>query len=119
MKKINLHGHEIFMVKGSYEANGATAISVFSEEDGFLESFGVLTVCIPEVPAPSGNKVIVKTWSENEIFSELIDLGIFKNTGETIPTGYVFAEVWEIADESYLMSDKEFEEYQNRELSLS
>lgn len=87
-------GEEIILSCGIY-SNGRLAIQSFSKELG--EPYAVLTVNIPEYELQDG-EIIVKTWNENENFSKAVfKTGLFINTGKKVSTGFVEAEVWELA----------------------
>ncbi len=58
----------------------------------------VATVNLPEVNLPP-RQIILKGWSENEGIPEALEkAGLVKLTGETIPTGFCFAEIAEMEE---------------------
>ena len=79
---------------GYYYGTDRLAILVDCVDDG--EPYGVLTVNIPKADLATG-EILVKTWSENEALSEAArNCGLFADTGRREPTGFVYAEYWEV-----------------------
>ena len=63
------------------------------------EPWGVLTVNLPEARDLAADEIIVKTWSENEIWvPQLLTVlpHVFEDTGRRIPAGYTQAQVWKL-----------------------
>ena len=113
--KINAFGEEtnLVFIKEKYSSDNSTAISLITNDEGFWETFASLTVCIPEYKLLE-NEILVKTWSENELLKQLLDLEhpIFLDTGKRVPTGFVEAEVWKIIDYSYIYTEEEINKFQ-------
>lgn len=77
-------------------SNGRLAIQALAEGGIPL---GVLTVNLPDEELGAG-EFFVKTWSENETFSECaLKTGLFEDTGKRISTGQAQAQVWKLAKE--------------------
>lgn len=87
---------ELEMLKGSY-TNGRLAIMLMNV--GSKEPFAVLTVNIPELHQQS-HEFFVKTWAENEELTQALlkQTDLFVNTGRSIPTGFVQADIWHFSD---------------------
>jgi hypothetical protein len=91
---ITYHGEKLVVRADRHYSNGRVAVEVFGA-DG--EPFAVLSVNLPNVEAPKKDHFYVKTWSENEILrAPALASGLFEDTGERIPTGWVEAEVWKV-----------------------
>lgn len=75
-------------------ANRRVALRYMSD-DGI--PYGVLTVNIPEASL-GPNEILVKTWSENEpLAAAALASGLYRDTGRRLKTGFVEAQIWEIA----------------------
>jgi hypothetical protein len=82
---------------GKYSHGNRLAIQAVICEDN--SPFAFLTVNLPDHPLAI-NEIFVKTWSENEEFAKAcMATGLFEDTGERIPTGFVEAQVWRIKGE--------------------
>ena len=58
------------------------------------DQFATASVNLADEPKLDPNEVFIKNWMENEgILEALVEAGIIKDTGHTIPTGHVFANV--------------------------
>lgn len=72
--------------------NGRTALRLVTNNEA-REPVAVATVNLPHVPL-GADEVFIKNWSENEGIKEaLVVAGVIQDTGETVPTGYVEANV--------------------------
>lgn len=76
-------------------------------EDGFWEPYATLTVCVPNTELKE-NEILVKTYSENAHLKQLINTDMFSNTGETVISEYIEAEILEIKDSSKFINYEEF-----------
>ena len=86
-------GVTLTAVCGVY-ANGRLAIQL-ETFDG--EPWAVLSVNLPDAPAPPKGHFYAKTWSENEVIrAAALRSGLFEDTGQRIPTGWVLAELWRL-----------------------
>jgi hypothetical protein len=75
--------------------NGRLAIELLDEEG---DSYTTLTTNLVDQDLADG-EIFVKTWSENEDAAwGALKSGLFKDTGRRVPTGYIEASVWTIAD---------------------
>jgi len=93
-ESVELYNQRCTFSKSQYR-NGRLAIQL-NCEDGIL--MAVLTVNIPEAEL-ANDEILVKGWSENlPVIIECRKLSCFENTGRTVPTGYVEAEVWKVID---------------------
>lgn len=82
--------------------NGRLAIQAIGSKEPF---FGVLTVNLPNEEL-GDREIFVKSWSENKEFAECaMKTGLFVDTGRRVPTGFVEAEVWRLADGVYSSKD--------------
>lgn len=91
--KLTLAGEEMFIIERTY-MGGAPALQVMSLDGPFM----TITVNVEGYMPPEGH-VLVKTWSENEPYrEELLKSGLFEDTGQRVPTGFVQAEVWKYAN---------------------
>ena len=71
--------------------NGRTALQLYDAVDG--TPVLTATVNIPEAPLNS-DQVLIKNWSENEgILDALIEHKVVVDTGVTVPTGFVEANL--------------------------
>ena len=95
--KVTFKGNKLYLTEGKYY-NGRTAwILVDSNGD----RYAVATVNISEADVPEGH-VLIKNWSENEgMLEALVDAGIVKDTGSTISSGFVKANICEVLDGIY------------------
>lgn len=59
------------------------------------EQFATITVNLPNAELEEG-EFLVKTWTENEWVPQLLNSGIFEDTGKRVPTGFVKAQVWRL-----------------------
>lgn len=74
--------------EGQYH-NGRIALAI---DEGM---WGKLTVNVMEAPPPPPGCIHVKMWEENErLRAPAMATGLFENTGERVPCGFVQAEVW-------------------------
>lgn len=74
------------------------ALKVNSSDEGPI---GCLTVNLPDSKLGDG-EFFVKTWAENEELAKAaMDTKLFQDTGRTVATGYVLAEVWRFAEGAY------------------
>ena len=101
-KQIDLKLHELRITAGGYNVILRTKRYVETDRVAIVGVLwdGVpaftLTVNIPEVKIKAG-EIIVKTWSENErIAKDLLQSGLFEDTGRRIPTVFVKAQVWKV-----------------------
>jgi hypothetical protein len=75
--------------------NGRLAVGLLDEEG---DNFATLTTNLVDQDLADG-EIFVKTWSENEdAAAGALESGLFKDTGRRVPTGYIEASVWTIAD---------------------
>jgi hypothetical protein len=88
---ITFLGETLDVVFRRYPASPQNAIVLFHYETG--EQWCVASVCLPDYrQAP--DEVYVKNWSENEgLLGALVAAGIVEDTGRTLPTGFVRANV--------------------------
>ncbi len=95
--QIKAYDTTLDLVRQAY-SDGNLAIEVVSAEDG--ERYGVLTVNLPQsVDLAKNGEFAVKTWNENAPMREpALASGLFVDTGKRIPTGWVEAEVWRLAN---------------------
>jgi hypothetical protein len=88
MNKVLFLGEQCSVVKTSY-ATGGVALQLRCE-DG--EPMCTATVNIQHV-VPDGH-VLIKDWSENQgVLAALIEAGIVEDTGKTVTTGFVTANM--------------------------
>jgi hypothetical protein len=88
-------GTKVKIHQSKYIGGGRLAL-VGLREDGDL--YARLTVNLPNEPLDKG-EFFVKTWSGNEQFArDAMATGKFINTGRKVPTGFVMAEIWKLAD---------------------
>ena len=87
---------------GRYRHGGQIAITLTNAATG--EPWGVLSTNLAVYGATiEPDAFAVKTWSENtELAASMRDSGLFEDTGERIPTGYVQAPVWRIKDPAHV-----------------
>ncbi len=88
---ITFLGEILDVVFRRYSAASQNAIVLFRHATG--EQWCVASVCLPDYrQAP--DEVYVKNWSENEgLLGALVAGGIVEDTGRTLPTGFVHANV--------------------------
>jgi uncharacterized protein involved in type VI secretion and phage assembly len=86
--------HNIKLIAEKYQ-NGRLAILGICD-DG--EEFSVLTTNFPSHSHMlKENQTFIKDWSENEQFAQAaLKSGFFKDTGSTIPSGFVQVKIWEV-----------------------
>lgn len=73
--------------------NGLAVVLIDTAED---ETYAVLSINVPEVHLFK-NQFIAKTYSENEpVAAHVLALGLFKDTGRRVQTGYVSSPIWEV-----------------------
>ena len=78
------------MSKGEYQ-NGGLALILIGDEHGELVT--VASINVPEFDLPEGT-IFIKDWSENAgILETLENAGVIKDTGETVPSGFVNAKL--------------------------
>lgn len=71
-------------------SNGRPAIQLICPNG---DTMATATVNLPEVPIPDGH-VFIKDWNENKgILDALVLAGIVERTGQTVPSGFVQAEL--------------------------
>jgi hypothetical protein len=100
MKIINIMGCKVALAKERYAANDSTAIELISvDEEDYGCPFAVLTVCEPSYK-PEENEILVKTWSENSFYPEVLATGYFSDTGKRLKMGNCEAQIWKIEDDS-------------------
>ena len=79
----------------TYWSGGARSVQFVVEETG--DPFMHLSCNLPEHPLPDDKHFWAKTWSENESFREqLLNSGMFEDTGKRVQTGFVQAEMWKV-----------------------
>lgn len=84
---INISGQVYPLHQAQYD-NGRVAIVI---DEG---RYAKLTVNVHDQPLASGH-LHIKTWGENEHLREsALATGLFEDTGERAPCGWVQAEVW-------------------------
>ena len=76
------------LVAGMY-ANDRIALKMYQKGE---------PLCVPSVNLPNTplgeNEIFIKNWSENEgVLEALVKAGIVEDTGQTVPTGFVEANV--------------------------
>jgi hypothetical protein len=65
-----------------------------AEQEWEDEQYSVASVNLADEPRLDPNEVFIKNWNENEgVLQALVEAGIVEDTGHTIPTGYVKANV--------------------------
>jgi hypothetical protein len=86
--------HWVCVVQKSQYGNGRVALKLVDAEDG--SPIATATVNLPDAPLGK-NQVAIEDWSENEgMLAALIEAGIVKPTGQTIPSGYVDVPICEL-----------------------
>ncbi len=86
-------GETIVALTTQYAAGGL-AVELLAE-DG--EPYARLSVNLEGLTLPA-HQFAVKTWSENEEISKAARRsGLFSDTGGRVSTGFVTAEIWELA----------------------
>lgn len=84
---------ETLTVSKRFYNTGAIALTI-TDEQGF--PYMTATVNLPNHPLDK-NQTFIKNWSENEgILESLITHNIVKDTGKTVITGYVEANLVEV-----------------------
>ena len=84
-----------YLKVGVYADQGQRAVEII-RDDG--EPLTTLTVNLEQSVGLEDNQVFIKDWSENEeIVDQIYDLGLFEDTRERVPTGFVVAPLWELA----------------------
>lgn len=90
-----LYGECVLYKVGEYQ-DGSTCLRV--EQDGV--DLATLTVALVDTKLEPG-EFLIKTWSENKrLTDELLELGIFKDTGKRRDIGYVEASIWRLSNEN-------------------
>ena len=106
-KKIQFKKYACILTVGRY-VNGRIALQLVDEMD--LNPIAIATVNLPDKRL-GANKVFIKNWSENEgILDALADAGVIEPTGKKVDTGFVQADIAELAispDELIEASDEE------------
>lgn len=94
---ITHHGQEMAVVETGAWANGLPVIDLM-DANGERWSRLSLNVDMGTDTLPTPSPIaLIKTWGENEQVREsLLACGVFADTGERIPSGYVQIEVWAI-----------------------
>ena len=91
MTKVKFMQWNCTVEKAKYQGNDRTALRLIDEEDGC--DVLMATVNIPHATLDQ-DEVLIKNWSENEgVLSALVASGVVKDTGKTVRTGFVFANV--------------------------
>lgn len=86
--EIEFYGKQtVYVAPMNYAQNNSLAIEVLCEEDGFVESFGVLTSNLGH-PAQTENRAFVKTYGENDSWAKQIAEQIGSYLGVDYNTGY-------------------------------
>lgn len=98
---------DTIFVEARYKNDNSKAIRIMCNEDGFWEPYATLTVCVPNTELKE-NEILVKTYSENAHLKQLINTDMFSNTGETVISEYIEAEILEIKDSSKFINYEEF-----------
>lgn len=75
--------------------DGTPVVDVMCYDQGYEELFARLTVCVTGSILQDG-EYLVRTWSENEWAHNLLEAGLFEDTGKRVATGYCNAEVWRL-----------------------
>jgi hypothetical protein len=99
MTVIGLRSEEFEVCIGSYaeadlKKNNGVAIFLFKDGSPFIK----LTVCCPNQKLDR-SEIIVKTYSENASHRDwILNLGLFKDTGRRIKSGFIQLEVWKFTN---------------------
>lgn len=86
--------HWVCVVRKSQYGNDRPALQLIDAEDG--SPIATATVNLPDVPL-GRNQVAIKNYSENAgMLEALVDAGVVKPTGQTVPSGYAEVSVYEL-----------------------
>jgi len=100
MTKVTIQDQLLTIIPHMYQADNTTAI-FFETEYG--EEFGVLTTCIPDANTTlEDDEIIVKLYSENRIFFELLEGEVFEETYKMAFLGANMFNIWKINDTKLL-----------------
>jgi hypothetical protein len=89
--EVKVNGVELTLVKNTYTTTNRLALSLNDDEG----PYAVITYNDPNV-ALGKDEILVKTWSENEFVLELLETGLFEDTGKRTPAGWCQGQVWKV-----------------------
>jgi len=89
------YGKDTLFIEQQKYATGSLALRILDESGSV---WGMLSTNIPaESEMLGAGEFFAKTWSENEDWSKAaLASGLFVDTGDRMPTGFVFAPIWRI-----------------------
>lgn len=92
MPEIKFNNEVLWLKKSQYAGRNGRIALLANDNEGY--PYLTATVNLPDYEIPTKSHTFIKNWSENSgILKVLVDAKIVEDTGITVPTGFVSANL--------------------------